>query len=142
MIHDEEATAVQAVPAQRIARGFRLLVLREIRTEKAPPAFAFIEQRLLRSPDRRNRHGVSFATAFLPDVVAWLSGHFGRPSLREGEGPPHRNALWPTLQWYRESRLWTDGTNSIEWFAEIMFRDETSASAFEQRWDDRLKGHR
>jgi hypothetical protein len=141
MHHHEEATAVRAVPAQRIARGFRLLVLREFRPEEAPPAFAFIEQRLLRNPGRQNRHGLSFANAFLPDVMDWLTGHFGRPSLREGAERPHRNSLWPTLQWYRESRIWTDGTSTIEWFVDIAFRDETSASAFEQRWDDRLKGH-
>jgi hypothetical protein len=142
MIVHENASAVHAVPAQRIAYGFRLLVLREFRTQRTPPAFAFIEQRLLRNPGRQNRHGLSFANAFLPEVVAWLSEHFGRPSLREGDGPPSRNPLWPTLNWYPENRLWTDGTSTIEWFAEIIFRDETSVSAFEQRWQDRLKTHR
>jgi hypothetical protein len=141
MIQHHQPTAVHPVPAQRIAGGFRLLVMREFRAESAPSAFAFMEQRLLRSPERRNRHGFSFASAFLPEVMTWLSGHLGRPSLREGAGPPYRNSLWPTLNWHCESRHWTDGTRTIEWFVEMTFRDETLASVFEQRWNDRLKGH-
>jgi hypothetical protein len=140
MIEHQDATSIHAVPADRTAHGFRLLVLREFRTETAPPAFASIEQRLLRSPERLNRHGLSFAKAFLPEVVGWLSEHLGRPSVREGDGPPDRNPRWPTLSWHGKSRLWPDGTATIEWSVEVTFQDEISASAFQEHWSDRLNG--
>jgi len=60
-----QATAVDAVPAISLDCGFRLLVLRQFQVEGAPPAFALIEQRLLRAPQRFGRHGISFANTFL-----------------------------------------------------------------------------
>ena len=136
----QEVTAIDAVPAQAIERGFRLLILRQFDGEAAPPAFAFIEQHLLRTPERRSRHGLSFAPAFLPEIVGWLSNHLGRPSLHESTGRPYRNPLWPILTWHREDRLWPGGTRTIEWFVDVIFRDEAAWTAFQQRWHGRLMG--
>jgi hypothetical protein len=66
MTSQQEATSVHAVPAQWLERGFRLLILRELHTEKEPPAFAWIEQRLLRTPQRLTRHGLFLEGPFCP----------------------------------------------------------------------------
>jgi hypothetical protein len=136
----DEATAVHAVPARWLECGFRLLVLRELRTENEPPAFAWIEQHLLRTPQRLTRHGLFFGLAFRPEIMAWLSEHLGRPSLREGTGKPHRNSRWPISAWHSEPRLWPGGTQTIEWFVDVVFQDQASWTAFRQRWHGRLMG--
>jgi hypothetical protein len=136
----QEATAIHAVPAARFARGFRLLVLRELRANSAPPAFAVIEQKLVRSPERRNRHGVSFALAFRPEIMDWLIEDLGRPSQHDRAGAACRNPRWPSLAWHCEARTWPDGVETIEWFAEVTFVDDASWAAFAARWRDRLSG--
>ena len=135
-----ESTSVQAVPAQWLAQGFRLLTLREFRNVAAPPAFAWIEQRLLRSPQRVGRHGVFFANTFRPEVMAWLTEQLGRPSVRDDAGQPQRNALWPAMTWHGEDRTWPDGTITVEWFVDVTFPHETSWAAFRERWHVRLMG--
>jgi len=140
MIKHLEATAIHAIPAEEIANGFRLLVMREFQSNAAPSAFAMIEQHLLRSPQRQNRHGLSFACAFRPEIVAWLSDYLGRPSSRDGEGRLMRNPRWPVLQWRWEDCCWPDGVATIEWFAEVVFRDEPCWRAFRQCWSRRLAG--
>ena len=100
----QEATAIHAVAAGRMANGFRLLVLREFRSDIAPPAFALIEQHLLRSPERKNRHGVSFASTFRPEIMDWLIAELGRPSRRAADGDARRNSRWPQITWHREAR--------------------------------------
>ena len=127
-------------PAQWLERGFRLLTFRELHTGKEPPAFAWIEQHFLRAPQRLSRHGLYFASAFLPEIMAWLSEYLGRPSLREANGKPYRNALWPVLSWHSEHRLWPGGGRTIEWFVDVIFQDEASWTAFQQRWHDRPDG--
>lgn len=136
----QEATAIHPVPVERFDRGFRLVVLREFRSETAPPAFALIEQHFLRSPERRNRHGVSFAVTFRPEIMDWLIADLGRPSQRTGDGPSQRNPRWPTLQWLCRERDWPDGLRSLEWLTEVTFADEASWLAFAQRWQRRLDG--
>ncbi|HZM06871.1 MAG TPA: hypothetical protein VFC11_00235 [Methylocella sp.] len=136
----QEATAIHAVPALWLERGFRLLVLREFHTEAQPPAFAWIEQHVLRTPQRLSRHGLSFASTFLPEIMAWLSEHLGRPSLRASTGEPYRNSRWPSSAWHGEERLWPDAIHTIEWFADVIFQDEASWTAFQQRWHNRLMG--
>jgi hypothetical protein len=116
------------------------LVLRQIHQEKEPPLFAWIEQKVLRTPQRLTRHGLFFGFAFLPEVMAWLSDHLGRPSLRSDEGAPYRNSRWPVLSWRSEDRLWPDGVHTIEWFVDVVFQDAASWSAFQERWRDRLMG--
>lgn len=135
-----EPTAVHGVPAEAIAGGFRLLVMRELRVEGTTPAFAFIEQRLLRSPERRNRHGISFALAFRPEVMAWLIAELGRPAERDASGELRMNARWPRLAWFQAHRTWPDGTHTAEWFADVRFHDEASRAAFAQSWRARLMG--
>jgi hypothetical protein len=135
-----QATAVHAVPATSLDCGFRLLVLRQYHDDVAPPAFACIEQRLLRTPPRFSRHGLSFANTFMPEVMAWLGEHIGRPSLRDETGRPHRNPRWPVLRWQSEDRWWSDGTHTTEWFADITFQDSISWTAFQQRWHAQLAG--
>lgn len=137
-----EATAIHAVPVEETAKGFRLLVMREFQSGAAPSAFAMIEQHLLRSPQRQNRHGLSFACALLPEVVAWLSDYLGRPSSRDGEGRLMRNPRWPTLLWSREDHNWPEGVATIEWFGEAVFQDEDSWRAFREHWRVRLAGGR
>lgn len=136
----DEATAIHAVPARWLECGFRLLILRELRTENEPPAFAWIEQLLLRTPQRLTRHGLFFGLAFRPEIMAWLSEHLGRPSLREGTGKPYRNPLWPVSAWHGEPRPWPGGTQTIEWFVDVVFQDQASWTAFRQRWHGRLMG--
>jgi hypothetical protein len=136
----QEATAIHAIPAMANACGFRLLVLREFRQDAAPPAFALIEQRLLRTPERKNRHGLSFAAAFRPEIMDWLIAQLGRPSLHAPAGQAYRNPRWPSLTWHAEDRSWPDGLKTVEWFAEVTFADEASWAAFEARWRGRLLG--
>jgi hypothetical protein len=95
MTLQQEPTAIHAVPAQCLDRGFRLLILRELHTGEEPPAFAWIDQYLLRTPQRLSRHGLSFASTFLPEIMAWLTDLLGRPSLRASTGEPYRNSRWP-----------------------------------------------
>jgi hypothetical protein len=132
---------IHAVPAQWLERGFRLLVLRELHTESRPPAFAWIEQRLLRTPERLSRHGLYFGNTFRPEVMAWLSAHLGRPSVRDNDdGPARRNASWPDLAWHSEDHEWAEGLRTTEWFADVVFPVETDWAAFRQRWLNRLLG--
>ncbi|MEK4032210.1 hypothetical protein WOA01_04115 [Methylocystis sp. IM2] len=63
----EAAGCVNAVPAHSIPMGFRLLALRCFHNDPDPPAFAWINQRIFRAPDRLSRHGLSFlARPFCP----------------------------------------------------------------------------
>jgi len=135
-----EATAVDAVPARWLDCGFRLLVLRQFHSVGAPPAFAVIEQRLLRTPQRFSRHGLSFAKTFLPEVMEWLSEQLGRPSLRAAAGPARRNPRWPAVGWHGEDRLWPDGTRTTEWFVDVRFQDMATWTAFQRHWHQRLTG--
>jgi hypothetical protein len=135
-----EANCVHAVPSQRLAQGFRLLTLREFRNETAPPAFAWIEQRLLRTPQRLGRHGLFFANTFRPEIMAWLSERLGRPSVRADAGPAQRNALWPGMAWHAEDRVWPDGARTVEWFVDVIFPQQEAWSAFQQQWRARLMG--
>jgi hypothetical protein len=134
------ATDIRAVSVVRLDCGFRLLVLRQYHIEGAPPAFALIEQRLLRTPQRFGRHGLFFANTFLPDVTAWLSEHLGRPSLRGPTEQPQRNPRWPIMKWHAEDRAWPDGTDTTEWFVDVTFHDLSSWRAFLQRWHAQLLG--
>jgi hypothetical protein len=134
-----QVTAIHAVPAHVLSRGFRLLILRELRIGTDPPNFASIEQNLFRKPQRLSRHGLSFATAFLPDVVAWLSETLGRPTLHSSAGAPCRNSRWPVLTWRGEDRVWTPDVKTIEWFVDAGFYDNASWGAFRHRWRDRLR---
>jgi hypothetical protein len=140
MASGDEVTAIHAVPAQSLACGFRLLVLRELQTENEPPAFAFIAQRLLRLPQRLTRHGLFFGRALVPDVTAWLTGEVGRPSLRDGAARPVRNPRWPVSTWHREPRRWPGDVRTIEWSVDVVFADEASWAAFRRRWQARLAG--
>lgn len=135
-----EATAVHALPAEIFDGGFRLLLLRQFDEDGAPPAFAFIDQFFMRAPQRISRHGVGFAAAFLPEIVAWLSARLGRPSLRDEDQKPFRNPRWPQHIWRAEARVWPDGTRSIEWSVEVIFRDLSVWPAFEKDWRARLQG--
>lgn len=125
----EGPTAIQAVPARLGPSGFRLLLLREF-TGDGPSGFALIEQRLMRAPHRLNRHGLSFALTFRPDVMAELSGLIGRPSVRAGTAPATRNPLWPTFAWHRADRMWADGTATVEWSVDVHFTDATAWARF------------
>ncbi len=135
-----QASCVRAVPAQWQGQGFRLLTLREFRAEPGPPAFAWMEQHLLRAPQRLSRHGLFFAATFCSDVMAWLSAYLGRPSVRAGIGPAQRNPLWPSLVWQGEERAWPDGARTIEWFVDVSFPQQAAWTAFHQRWGARLMG--
>ncbi len=135
-----QATVVHAVPAEWLDRGFQLLVLRQYHVEGTPPAFAWIDQRLLRTPQRLSRHGLFFANTFLPEVVAWLSEQLGRPSLRDATGRSQRNPRWPTMRWHGKNRSWPDGTCTTEWFVDVGFQDVASWIAFQRRWQERLSG--
>jgi hypothetical protein len=135
-----EPACVHAVPSRWLEQGFRLLTLREFRNEREPPAFAWIEQRLLRAPQRLGRHGLFFANTFRPEIMAWLSQQLGRPSIRTDSGQAHRNALWPATAWHSEDRVWPDGARTVEWFVDVMFPHEASWTAFQQQWRARLMG--
>ncbi len=135
-----ESTSVQAVPSQWLEQGFRLLTLREFRNVTAPPAFAWIEQRLLRAPQRLGRHGLFFANTFRPEIMAWLSQQLGRPSIRMDDGHAHRNARWPAMAWHGEDRVWPDGARTVEWFVDVTFPQQASWIAFQRQWCSRLMG--
>ncbi|ABS67344.1 conserved hypothetical protein [Xanthobacter versatilis] len=134
----EAAVAVHAVPALVLKHGFRLLVLRELAAGDGPAGFAVIEQALLRPPPRTIRHGVAFALAFRPEVVAFLTFHLGRPGTRGPDDLPLRNPHWPALSWHRAERLWSDGARSIEWSADILFAREDDCSAFARQFHSAL----
>jgi hypothetical protein len=135
----QEAACINAVPARWIEQGFRLLVLRNFHKDNEPPAFAWIDQHLLRTPERLGRHGLFFGSAFRPDVMTWLSEQLGRPSVHDN-GKPYRNPRWPIVSWHGEDRLWPDGACTTEWFVDVVFKDEESWGAFRQRWLERLLG--
>jgi hypothetical protein len=134
------ATAVRAAPAIWLDCGCRFLVLRQHHKDGAPPAFAWIEQRLLRPPQRLSRHGAFFAIAFLPEIMAWLGAYLGRPSLRSMADRPQRNPRWPVMTWHGADRVWPNGMRTTEWFVDITFHDESSWAAFQERWRERLQG--
>lgn len=138
----QEATAIHAVPVREIPRGFRLLVMRQLHAATEPPGFALIEQHLMRTPERRGRHSVFFARAFLPEIMAWLGECLGRAASRDVQGLPQRNPRWPVTTWHAEERLWPDGTRSTEWHIDVAFPDEASWIAFSQQWRQRLEGRR
>jgi hypothetical protein len=133
----QEAGCINAVPAQLRERGFRLLILRAFRKESEPPAFAWIEQQLFRTPERLGRHGLFFGSAFRPEIVTWLSERLGRPSVRDN-GRPRRNPRWPIVSWRGEDRLWADGAQTTEWFVDVIFNDDESWTDFRQCWRERL----
>lgn len=135
-----EAVAIHAVPAALEPSGFRLLVLREFPMAEGPPAFALIDQHLLRAPHRLARHGVSFALTFRPEVMADLSAAIGRPCVRDGAGRAARNPRWPCFGWSRAPRSWSDGTDTVEWWARVDFADPAAWSAFRTRFTERLAG--
>lgn len=139
--HDA-AVAVHAVPAVALAHGFRMLVLRELADGDGPAGFAVIEQALVRPPPRTIRHGVAFALAFRPEVVAFLSFHLGRPGARGPDGLPRRNPRWPALSWHRAERVWPDGAHSIEWSVDILFAQENDRAAFARQFHAALAGGR
>jgi hypothetical protein len=134
----QEATAIHAVPAQWLERGFRLLILREFRNKAEPPGFAWIDQQVLRQPQRLSRHGLFFAVTLRPEIMAWLGENLGPPSIRGESGPPRRNLLWPVSSWHREDRSWAGGIRTAEWFADIVFPEEASWRLFQRQWLDRL----
>lgn len=135
----QEPTAIHAVPAELRPAGFRVLLLREFRID-GPPGFALVEQHLLRLPHRLNRHGVSFALTFRPEVMAGLSADIGRPSARDGAGRVARNPRWPTFGWCSRPRSWPDGTTTVEWLAEVAFPGAEDWAAFCARFAERLAG--
>jgi hypothetical protein len=135
-----DPTAIHAVPAQPLDRGFRLLTLREFPAETGPSSFAWIDQRLLRTPERLSRHGLWFANAFRPEVVAWLIGNLGRPSLHDAAGHAYRNPRWPLLAWRRTAQSWADGANTIEWSVDVDFQDDGVWTRFRESWARQLDG--
>lgn len=135
----QEPAAIHAVPAELAPSGFRVLVLREFR-EDGPPAFAVMEQYLLRPPHRLNRHGVSFALTFQAEVMAGLLEDIGRPSARDGEGRVVRNARWPGFRWRSLPRAWSDGAATVEWWAEVAFPQVEDWAGFRARFAERLAG--
>ncbi|HTV33041.1 MAG TPA: hypothetical protein VME69_08050 [Methylocella sp.] len=137
---EQPATSIDAVPAEELERGFRLLILRQFQIDDEPPAFALIEQHVLRSPQRLSRHGLSFSATFLPEIMAWLIEFLGRPTLHDADGKPCRNALWPALTWQCEDRSWQDGSCTVEWFIHVVFPEEAAWAAFQRHWHQRLLG--
>ncbi|QRG07949.1 hypothetical protein EZH22_06215 [Xanthobacter dioxanivorans] len=135
-----EPTAVHAVPAAPLEAGFRLLVMREFAAAAAPASFAVIEQRLLRPPPRQIRHGIAFALAFRPEVMAFLGFHLGRPAVPGPDGARARNPLWPRLAWHKQARPWPDDTLTTEWNADILFPQETARAAFAHQFHAELAG--
>jgi hypothetical protein len=135
-----QPTAVHAVPAELCECGFRLLMIRQFNVGAVPPAFAIIDQRIMRMPQRLGRHGVTFAATFLPEVMSWLIDHLGRPSLHDETGRSHRNPRWPVVCWHDEERTWASAAVTVEWFAEVAFQDHASWMAFRTHWQDRLLG--
>lgn len=135
----ESASCVNAVPALRIPMRFRLLALRCFHNDPDPPSFAWLNQRIFRTPERMGRHGLFFGVAFRPEIVDWLIAHVGRPSARES-GKPLRNPDWPQVVWRRTERVWPDATRTTEWSIEVVFAGEALANAFRERWRERLYG--
>ncbi len=135
-----QPTAIHAVPAELCDCGFRLLMIRQFNVGAVPPAFAIIDQRVMRMPQRLGRHGVSFAATFLPEVMAWLIDHLGRPSLHDETGRSYRNPRWPVVCWHDQERYWPSGAVTVEWFAEVAFQDHASWMAFRTHWHDDLMG--
>jgi hypothetical protein len=136
----DDPTAIAAVPAEAIAGGFRLLVMRELALDDGPPAYAVIGQTLVRSPPRSIRHGVAFALAFGPEMMAWLNQAVGRPAWRDAAGETRRNPRWPSLSWHRAPRDWLGGTRTTEWSADILFPDEADRAAFALAFAEALAG--
>ena len=134
---EDEAGCVNALPALMLQCGFRLLLLRQFHYENGPPAFAWIDQRIFRTPERFSRHGMFFGAAFRPELMAWLSERLGRPSIRESD-KSHRNPSWPSVTWRAEDHFWADGAKTTEWFADAAFQEEASWLAFRERWRERL----
>jgi hypothetical protein len=138
LIHGS-ATAIHPLPATLLARGFRLLMLRQFQGEAAPPSFARIAQEIFRDPERPSRHGLAFGCAFRPEIVAWLTDRLGRPSCHDDSGRARRNPRWPSVCWRSENdRCWPDGTRTIEWSVEVIFDDEQSWRDFRECWQHRL----
>ena len=135
-----QPTAIHAVPAELCECGFRLLMIRQFNVGAVPPAFAIIDQRVMRMPQRLGRHGVSFAATFLPEVMSWLIDHLGRPSLHDESGRSYRNPRWPVVCWHDQERYWPSGAMTVEWFAEVAFQDHASWMAFRTRWHESLMG--
>ncbi|MFG1347451.1 hypothetical protein V5F59_21370 [Xanthobacter autotrophicus DSM 431] len=135
-----ECLAVRAVAATPLPQGFRVLVMREFLSDDGPSAFAVIEQQVLRAPPRPLRHGLAFALAFRPEVVAWLSFHLGKPAARGPQGAAVRNPLWPALAWDKAPRTWPDGTRTIEWSADIRFPADAPHLAFARQFHGVLDG--
>jgi hypothetical protein len=133
------AGCMNPVPAELHDRGFGLLVLRCFHKEQEPPAFAWIDQRIFRTPERFNRHGLFFGAAFRPEIMSWLIERVGRPSSREDD-KARKNPQWPTIVWRGAERLWPDGAQTTEWRLETTFADDTAWDAFRERWRDRLSG--
>jgi len=118
-------------------------MLREFRLPDQPPSIAWIQQYVLRDAHRIQRHGIFFGSTFLPEIMQWVSELLGRPSLHPDDypvSPAFRNPAWPVFSWHKEKRLWPDGNETTEWFADITFADEASLAAFTARWSERLKG--
>ncbi|MCL8384429.1 hypothetical protein [Xanthobacter aminoxidans] len=136
----DDPTAIAAVPVIPIAGGFRLLVMRELALDEGPPAYAVIGQTLLRAPPRSIRHGVAFALAFGPEVMAWLNQALGRPAWRDVSGETRRNPRWPGLRWHRAPRAWPGGTRTTEWSADILFPEEADCAAFALAFAEALAG--
>ncbi|MGJ5132771.1 hypothetical protein [Bradyrhizobium oligotrophicum] len=135
-----QPTAIHALPAELCGCGFRLLMIRQFNVGAVPPAFAIIDQRVMRMPQRLGRHGVSFAATFLPEVMAWLIDHLGRPSLHDETGRSYRNPRWPVVCWHDQERYWPSGAVTVEWFAEVAFQDHASWMAFRTHWHESLTG--
>ncbi|MFO1124200.1 MAG: hypothetical protein U1E25_02195 [Methylocystis sp.] len=142
--HDAARTALQessgcvnAVPALSIPKGFRLLALRCYHNDPEPPAFAWLNQRIFRTPERIGRHGLYFGVAFRPEIMDWLIARVGRPSSRES-GKPQRNPEWPSIIWQSAERVWPDNMRTTEWSIDVVFASEDAASAFRARWRERL----
>ncbi len=136
----DDPTAIAAVPAIPIAGGFRLLVMRELALDDGPPAYAVIGQTLVRPPPRSIRHGVAFALAFGPELMAWLNQALGRSAWRDEAGETQRNPRWPALHWHRAARTWPGGTLTTEWSVDIRFPQEADRAAFALAFADALAG--
>ncbi|SMX60253.1 conserved protein of unknown function [Bradyrhizobium sp. ORS 285] len=135
-----QPTAIHAVPAELCDCGFRVLMIRQFNVGAVPPAFAIIDQRIMRMPQRLGRHGVSFAATFLPEVMSWLIEHLGRPSLHDETGRSYRNPRWPVVCWHDRERYWPSGAVTVEWSAEVAFQDHASWMAFRTHWSESLMG--
>lgn len=135
----DEPGCVNPAPAEWIAKGFRLLVLRCYHHVCAPPSFACIEQLIFRTPERSSRHGLHFGLAFRPEIVSWLTERFGRPSMAD-QNRPYRNPQWPLAKWRSSERNWPGDVLTTEWLAEVTFSTQEHADAFGERWSKRLAG--